>query len=480
MRIREKIRLKDIAGWTGARIISGDGHSWVESISTDSRTLDKGDFFIPVTGENFDGHDFIAAAVSSGAGGLVYEKGKKNLIPGPSIRGTGKGEKLIVLEAGDSMDFLMKLARGYLRQFDAVSIGITGSLGKTTTRSFITSILSRGFNIVHTPGNYNTEIGVSKTILSLGKDTDFFVAELGMRGAGQIGPLADICDIGIGAITSISRSHMEFFDSIEELAAAKAEIAGPIGKKGGKLFLNADDEMTPCIKGLVDADILEFGENRNRDYNFKEAGSDDLGRYSFSLNKKDKKIADIKCSQPGYHNMYNSCLAAAISHYLGADPGMIKEGLENAQMEEHRMQILEYKYYTILDDCYNASPVSVRGALDTLSLISGKNNRRSVAILGDMLELGKSAEELHLRTGEYAAKKDIDVLVTSGKLAKNMCRGFINDQGSRKSCYSFNDSKKVLKHLEDIIKPGDAILVKGSRANRLEEIVEHLQKKHGR
>jgi UDP-N-acetylmuramoyl-tripeptide--D-alanyl-D-alanine ligase len=392
----------------------------------------------------------------------------------------GKEEGLLVLEAVSSMDFLMKLARGYLKQFDAIAIGITGSLGKTTTRSFITSILSRGFNIIHTPRNYNTEIGVSKTILSIGKDTDFFVAELGMRGAGQIKPLAEVCNIGIGAITSISGSHMEFFESIEGLAAAKAEIASPISKNGGKLFLNADDEMTPFIKDLVDADSIEFGENAGRDYNFIKTGSDNRGRYSFSLFKKDKKIADIKCSQPGYHNMYNGCLAAAICHYLGADAGMIREGLENAQMEEHRMQVLEYKDYTILDDCYNASPVSVEGALDTLDLISGKNKRRSVAILGDMKELGKSAEELHVYTGKYAAKKDIDVLVTSGKLAKNMCRGFKEDQESCRCCHSFDDSKKVIGGLENIIEPGDVILVKGSRANKLEDIVEHLKKLYGK
>jgi UDP-N-acetylmuramoyl-tripeptide--D-alanyl-D-alanine ligase len=144
------------------------------------------------------------------------------------------------------------------------------------------------------------------------------------------------------------------------------------------------------------------------------------------------------------------------------------------------MDVLEYKDHTILDDCYNASPVSVEGALDTLNLISGKNNMRSVAILGDMLELGESAQKLHFFTGGYAAKKDIDVLVTSGKLAKNMCRGFIENNGSRICCHSYEDSREVLKDLENIIKPGDAILIKGSRANKLEEIVEHLKKQHKR
>jgi UDP-N-acetylmuramoyl-tripeptide--D-alanyl-D-alanine ligase len=143
------------------------------------------------------------------------------------------------------------------------------------------------------------------------------------------------------------------------------------------------------------------------------------------------------------------------------------------------MQVLEYKDHIILDDCYNASPVSVKGALDTLDLISEKNKRRSVAILGDMLELGESAAELHFYTGQYAAKKDIDVLVTSGKLAKNMCRGFMEDQGSCGCCYSYDDSKKVIRDLGNILKSGDVILVKGSRANKLEDIIEHLKKLYG-
>ena len=357
-----------------------------------------------------------------------------------------------------------------------MTIGITGSLGKTTTKSLIASVLSKGFNIVSTPRNFNTEIGVSKTIFKIDGKTDFFIVELGMRGAGQIGPLAEISNVNIGAITSISGSHMEFFENIEGIAAAKAEIAGPVKAGGGRLFLNADDGMTPFIKRSVGSEIIEFGEDHGRDYNFISKGSDSRGRFSFDFLKKKTRLGNILCSQPGYHNLYNGCLAAAICHYVGADIDIIKEGLENAKMEEHRMQVIESGGMTILDDCYNASPVSVRGALDTLSSISRKNSRRSVAILGDMLELGSGAAGLHYDAGSYAVKKDIDVLITSGKLAKNICRGFLEGSLDKKRCYYYKDKEALQKDLKDLVSTGDVILVKGSRANKLEEIVNYLKK----
>jgi len=477
MKIRKKIRLDDALIWTGARMLSGNKESLIGSISTDSRTLEEGDLFIPVSGENFDGHDFMDAAVRSGAGGLVYEKKKKAKVPlPPAYEGTGKIRDLMILETDDSRDFLMRLAGGYIRQFDVVTIGITGSLGKTTVRSLVASVLKRGFGIVQTPKNFNTEIGVSKTIFNIDSSTDFFVAELGMRGGGQIGPLADASNVKIGAITSISGSHMEFFDSIESLAAAKAEIAGPVRANRGMLFLNADDDMTPFIKGLAGVDIIEFGRNSGRDYNFIEKDSDHLGRFSFDLYKAGERLVHIKGSHPGYHNIYNACLAAAVCHMAGAGIDMIKKGLEDADMEAHRMKVLRCGGLMVIDDCYNASPVSVQGALDTLDLISKKSNRRSVAILGDMLELGDFAAGLHSDTGKYASKKDIDVLVTSGKLAKNICRGFMETCGKSQRCMAYDDGEKLLEDLGNIIETGDIVLVKGSRAAKMEGIVQYLKK----
>jgi len=476
MKIKEKISLNNAVGWTSSAVVSYNHEGWIRKISTDSRTIEKGDFFIPVKGDNFDGHDYISMVVSSGASGFVYEKRKKEKVV-DILKGLDKEnpDRLMVLETYNSMDFLKDLAAGYLKQFGAVTIGITGSLGKTTTKSFISAVLSRDFNIVSTPKNYNTEIGVSKTIFDIDRSTDYFIAELGMRGPGQIGPLAEMSNVSIGAITSVSGSHMEFFKSMEKLATAKAEIAVPIKRNGGIMFLNADDRMTPHIKEIIEVDILEFGENKKRDYNFVNVGSDWLGRFSFDFFRKDIRLVRIKCSHPGYHNLYNGVLAAAVCYHVGADIDMIKEGIENAEMEEHRMHVLKCGDIIVLDDCYNASPVSVKSALDTVSVISGNKKRRSIAVLGDMLELGDSGPQLHYDTGLYAAKKGIDVLITSGKLAQNMCRGFEQGTVKKDRCFTYMDQKSLRDELKNIVKAGDIILVKGSRANKLEEIVNFLK-----
>lgn len=473
MKINKKIRFEEAASWTGSSIISGDPKGWIENISTDSRTIKKGDFFVPISGENFNGHDFIQDALKAGAGGFIYERSSKKEI---SKTLNNPENNILVLEADNNMDFLKSLAAKYLRQFKITVIGITGSVGKTTTKNLIAGILSIGNNIVFTPKNFNTEIGVAKAIFNIGSDTRYFIAELGMRGKNQIGPLAQLSNVSIGAITAIGESHMEFFNNIEEIASAKAEIAAAIKSNKGKLFLNTDDSMTPFIMDGVDADIIGFGIKKGSEYSFIEKGHDKLGRFSFDFYRSNKKIAHIKMGLPGYHNLYNGCLSAAICHYLGIDSDMIKKGIGNVKMEEHRMNLIKCKDVTILDDCYNASPVSVKSAIDTLLLISDKN-KRTVAILADMFELGEGSAKLHHEIGVRCAKKDIDVLIASGKLAKNIYMGFKEEmnKSDKGICFHFNDINDLKASIMDIIKPGDIILVKGSRANKMEDIISFFQ-----
>ncbi len=478
MKIKNKIMLGLAAEWTGSLIKSGDAESCIESISTDTRTIMRGDYFIPIKGENFDGHDFMEDAVRKGASGFVYEKGKKSEYPKflDSICVDNEAGYLI-LETDNTMDFIKMLASNYLIQFNAGIIGITGSVGKTTTKNMVAAVLSKKFKTVSTPGNFNTEIGISKSIFNVGPETDYFVAELGMRGKNQIGSLAEIINVEIAAITAVGDSHMEFFKSQKEIAEAKAEIASPLKRNRGRLFLNADDSMTPYIKEITGVETIEFGADNCIDYNFIDTGADKQGRFSFDLFKKDRKICSIKSGIPGYHNLYNECLAAAICHYTGVDIDMIKEGIENVKIEEHRMQVIDCCNFTIIDDCYNASPVSVNSAIDTLMQVSIRNNGRSVAILGDMLELGKSAAELHYKVGKYCAERDIKTLIAVGKLAENFVKGFEDCKNKKiggKHFY-FNNKSDLVGYLGSIVKPGDIILVKGSRADRMEDIISFLK-----
>ena len=477
MKIKEKIKIDIVVSGTAAAMIRGDTGGYIESISTDTRTLSVGDFFIPIEGENFDGHDFIEDAVRAGAGGFVYSRKYKGKIQKILKKYENKKNFTgLVLEVEDVLVFYQELARCSMMRFDPVVIAITGSVGKTTTRDIIVSILSQDFDVVHTPKNYNTEIGVAAAMLNIGKNTDFFIAELGMRGKNQIGPLADICNVSIGAITAIGNSHLEFFTGLKGIAMAKAEIANIIYKNGGKLFLNGDDRMTTYIKDNVRADIIEFGRNNGLDYNFMDLAPDEWGRFGFDFFKNDHKKTSVRLNLPGYHNIYNGCLAAGICDYLGVSPGKIKSGIESAAVEKYRMEIIDSGDITLINDCYNASPLSMRKAIDTLGLIGEKNNRRCVAILGDMLELGDRSKELHLEIGKYLIKKDIDVLIALGKLAKNIYRGFKDNRADpdEQQCYYFPEREGFRASLKNLIKPRDIVLIKGSRANKMEEIISYI------
>ncbi|OFW55219.1 MAG: hypothetical protein A2163_03785 [Actinobacteria bacterium RBG_13_35_12] len=473
--MKEKIKINDIISWTNSEIVSGDIEKYIVNISTDSRTIKKGDFFVPLTGENYNGHEFIESALDKGACGFVFEKAYRVKIESWKKKaGNGDFKKLVILQSGSTLDFLKSIAYNYIRKFKPVVIGITGSAGKTTTKDFLANILGREHRVVFTPRNYNTEIGVSKSILEIGKNTDFFIAELGMRGKGQIKILSDICNLNLGAITVVGQSHMAFFKDLREIAMAKAEMAEILYKNNGTLFLNNDDGYGDFIEKSVNCRVEKFGRNSNISFNFVEEKMDDLGRFTFDFFKNDKKIINISLNISGYHNIYNACCAAAISLYSGISSKAIKEGIEGAVIEGSRMEILKRKDRMILDDCYNANPLSVKGAIDSLVLISKKRNVRSVALLGDMLELGRGSNRLHQEIGEYLSGKKVDVLIAVGTLARNIYEGFRGKSSFSKndsSCFYFSNKEELSVKINDLLEPGDLILVKGSRANKMEDII---------
>ena len=473
--MKEKLKIKDLLSWTKCRLISGNPEKYICSISTDSRTIKNGDFFIPITGENYNGHDFIEASLRKNACGFVFESkyNEKLKLWEKSIK-TKNLNDLIILKSQNNLSFLNNIAYNYIRKFKPTVIGITGSAGKTTAKNLLVNILSKKRKIGFTPGNYNTEIGVSKSILEIDSKTDIFIAELGMRGKGQIKLLSDICNLNIGAITAIGQSHLAFFKDLREIAMAKAEIAEVLYRNNGVLFLNNDDQFSDFIEKKVSCKTIRFGRNNNIAFNFIEKNTDDMGRFMFDLLKGSKKIANIKLNVPGYHNLYNACCAAAIALYLDVDSKTIKEGIEEAIIASSRMEIIKRKGKIIIDDCYNANPLSVKRAVDALVLISKKRNMRSVAIIGDMLELGSNSSGLHREIGGYLSEKKVDVLIAVGNLAGDVCKGFknnINFNNSKIRYYYFRDKKELSGKIGNLLKNRDLILIKGSRASRMEDII---------
>ena len=473
--MNEKIKVENLLFWTNCSLVSGNVKKYIFNISTDSRTISKGDFFIPLVGENYDGSDFIPEALEKGAGGFVFESRYREKLKlwEKSVR-TKNPDNLIILQSDSNLTFLKSVGYNYIRKFNPTVIGITGSVGKTTTKDFLVSVLSKKYRVGFTPRNYNTEIGVSKSILEIDRQTEIFIAELGMRARGQVGILSEMCNLDIGVITVIGQSHMEFFKDLQEIALAKAEIAGILYRNNGILFLNNDDRSSDLIEKKVKCKIAKFGRNKKAEFNFIEKKIDGMGRFTFNFYSHDKKILDIALNIPGYHNLYNACCAAAISLYLNVSKDAIKTGIEEAAASSARMEIVRKKDKIIINDCYNASPISVKEAIDTLVLISEKNNMRSIAILGDMLELGNGSPGFHREIGQYLSKKKVDVLIALGNLAGNIFEGYKKGDNFNKGknlCFHFRDKKELEGEINNLLKEEDLILIKGSRANKMEDII---------
>lgn len=493
LKIGKKISLENFIKWGKSKYCSRQipeniKNKYIDSISTDSRTISPGDFFVPVVGEKFNGHDFIEEAVLKGCTGLTVQENYYGVVK-KKLKNIEKAhlEKLVIILSRDNIVFLMDLAAHYIRDLSPVVIGITGSVGKTTTKDFTAHILSGACNVKYTPKNYNTEIGIAKSVLAVEKDTRFFVAEVGMKAKGQISRLSKMLNLDVGAITAVGESHLEFFKDVKEIAIAKSEIADNFIEKNGTVFLNNDDKWGELIEEEIknknkDIRIIKYGRDNSLDFNFVEKNMDNCGRYSFELFKKQGKIADILLPVSGFHNIYNACCAAAICLDLGISSELVKYGLENSLISENRMAVFIKGNKVIINDCYNANPLSMKRAIDTLRDIAAKSSSRSVAVLADMLELGEDAEQLHQDVGKYLAVNNIDVLICCGNLSLNIYHGFKNEKielGEAKSTGLKEEKVFYFKHIRDleynigkIIMPGDVILIKGSRANMLEKIIE--------
>jgi UDP-N-acetylmuramoyl-tripeptide--D-alanyl-D-alanine ligase len=457
----QKILFEQLARWTCSKIISGNPDGYIRNFSTDTRTLREGDFFIPIKGPNFDGHDFIEESLKKGASGFVYSKEPASL---PSLLKTGSR---YVLFTRDTLSFLKDAASNYIRGFGCLKIGITGSVGKTTTKNFLASILKAEHDIVTTPKNYNNEIGVPLSIFNIEKDTDFFVAELGMRAKGQIEELSRICDLDYGIITAVGKSHIEYFDSEEDIARAKSEISVSISENKGKLFINDDDKHSDLISTIVECEVIRCGLNRDLPYSYMPKDPDEFDRFRFELYKSGSLVAEISLKMSGRHIVTDAFLAASLALNLGQPIKNIKQGLEEARGEEGRMELIEKDSKTIINDCYNSNPMSLKKAIDTLKRVSAKRGSRSVAVLGDMLELGEHSARYHKEMGKYIAKQGIDVLVVFGKDSQKTFESF---KSSDRACYFFKDKKDMEGELVRLVRENDVILIKGSRANRMEDI----------
>lgn len=446
-----KFTAEEIAAATGGSLI-GDNVE-INAISTDTRTIQKGSLFIAIVGEIHDGHKFIDNAVKSGATLLVVQNDGDYGVPYVKVEDTTKAY-------GD-------IAKAYKNRFDIPFVAVTGSVGKTTTKDMIAGVLSQKYNVLKTEGNFNNHMGVPITLLRLDDSIECAVIEMGMNHFGEISYLTSIAEPDIAVITNVGVSHIENLGSREGILKAKCEIFEGMDSNGLKV-LNYDNDMLSTIADKYD-NICYYSMEGNTDIyadNINEKGIEGISctihtpKFSF----------DVDIPIPGKHMVGNAMAAAAVGLELGLSADEIAKGISNFTPTGGRMEIIKNNNTTIINDVYNANPVSTMAGIDVLAHEKGVQ----CCILGDMFELGDYAAKLHYEVGEYAAQKEIDTIICIGELSKNMYDG-AKEANKKSNIYYFETKQEFLEKYKSIIKDGMTILVKASRGMHFEEIVNQLR-----
>lgn len=451
----KNMTLANIAQACDGVLYGGEGNEIQAScVVIDSRKVEKDGIFIATKGERVDGHDFISQVAAKGALGVVCEKAPADCeIP------------YILVE--DSFIALKMIGEYYRKQLSVKVVGITGSVGKTSTKEFIAGVLQEKYSVLKTQGNFNNEVGLPLTVLSIRKEHQVAVLEMGISDFGEMHRLSQIARPDVCVITNIGQCHLENLGSREGILRAKSEIFDFMNPEGD-IFVNGDDDMLFDAKLKTAKKPVHFGMNpANEIYASDVINKGLLG--SSAVIHMGMNVFPVEIPLPGSHMVYNALAAAAVGNCLGLTKEEIKAGIAAVEAVGGRSHVIALPSRTIIDDCYNANPVSMKAALDLLAMAVG----RKVAILGDMFELGVSEKELHGEVGAYAAGKNIDVLICVGKLSGNMYD--VACKLSSGQVYYFETRDEMLGFMGDILKPGDNILVKASHGMHFEKVVEALQ-----
>ncbi len=459
----EKLKVSELIEATGGRLIQGDLKEEISGISTDSRKIKKHELFIALKGPKYDGQDFIQEAIDKGACGALISRS----------RFTVHGSRFTIL-VKDTLKALGQIAKYYREKFDLPVVAVTGSTGKTTTKDMIASILSKKFSVLKTEGNFNNEVGVPLTLFRLSREHEVAVLELGMSALGEIERLTRISSPKMGVMTNVGEVHLQYLGNVQRVALAKAELVYALGKDDVAI-LNIDDPYIRDMKKGIKARIITYGIREKAEVGAKEIENlrEEGMRFILRVGKKSLSL-HLRCL--GYHNIYNALAAASAAYALGIKEEMIRKGLSRFQPLAGRMRIIKMKGLTILDDTYNASPKSFVAAIETLRGLSPKGRR--ILVAGDMLELGKRAPLAHKETGAYVAHSGIDILITCGDLAGYIAQGAIEAGMKEKRIVSCRNKEEAGERLSSLAKEGDTILIKGSRATGMEEIIKKLKSKY--
>lgn len=422
----------------------------ITSAAIDSRKVIPGGIFVAIKGENTDGYDYIPAAIENGAMCAVSDRAYD-------------GYPCIVVN--DPVAALQDIARAYRTKLNITVIGITGSVGKTTTKEMVAGVLSQKYRVVKTEGNFNNGLGLPLTILSIKPDTEVAVVEMGMNHFGEMRLLSSIARPSICIMTNIGISHIENLGSRENILKAKSEIFEYMSATA-RCILNGDDDMLSSIERH---NKCYFGFDSDNDIYVESFCEHGFNGTDFEISMFGERYS-CAIKVPGRHMLFAAMAAMAAGSWLGLTHEQLVEGISAAKPVSGRVNVIKTEKYTLIDDCYNAAPQSMMSGIDLL--VKSDDIARTVCIFGDMKELGEEEEFLHRSVGEYAAKSKVGLLIAIGKLSENTYCGVKENGGE---ALWFEDKQEFLSIASEILKKGDAVLIKASHSMNFDEIVNKLK-----
>ncbi len=447
----KSIKVCKIAEVAGGEILCGDADTDVTNIQYDSRAVRDGSLFVPIKGAKVDAHKFIEECLSKGASAVLTEYDAPAGACKPYIK------------VDNTLTALQALAAWYRKQFSLKLIGVTGSVGKTSTKEMIAAALSRGLDVMKTQGNKNSQIGMPMTMFDLEDHHEAAVIEMGMSYFGEMERLCAVAQPDMAVITNIGTAHIENLGSRENIMSEKLKITNGFSD-GGILFLNGDDELLSTLHGKLDFSTVTFGFGSGCDYraeNIRVSGMNTIFTLIAPYETEEVEIPAL-----GEHNVKNALAAYAVARACGLAPKVIKEGLLTYRNAPMRQQIHTFDKFTLIDDSYNASPDAMRVSLDVLKSIDAT---RRIAVLANMLELGDFAESEHFSVGRHLGEIGIDCVICIGDLARHIAEG-AREANPNVVAKCFGSNSDAAEYLKTQMIDGCAILVKGSRSMHTEEI----------